>query len=79
MKARYRCTECDTIHDSFAAAADCHPGIGGVRTVPPEHCGQAMQFYSVGAPGVGSGWFCPACLHNVEITPTRILTLEETR
>lgn len=30
----YRCTECDTIHPTFAAAARCHYGTGHVTEVP---------------------------------------------
>jgi hypothetical protein len=31
MTVRWQCTECDTIHDDFEAAAQCHWGIGGVE------------------------------------------------
>lgn len=30
MSLRYQCTECDTIHDDFDAAAHCCHMIGGV-------------------------------------------------
>lgn len=45
---------------------------------PPEHCGQPMGFYTVGAPGTGCGWYCEVCQHQIPTVPTRILTPEET-
>lgn len=45
----------------------------------PQHCEQAMVWYTVGAPGVGGGWYCESCHHTVEVQPTRILRPEETR
>jgi hypothetical protein len=41
-------------------------------------CGEPMEFYSVSAPGVGKGYFCPNN-HYEEIVATRILEPEETR
>lgn len=34
----YRCTECDQTHATFAAAAGCHPGIGGVEDLTTAPC-----------------------------------------
>jgi len=41
-------------------------------------CGEPTAFYTVGAPGVGKGFFCRNN-HYEEVVATRILTLEETR
>jgi hypothetical protein len=30
---QYQCTECDKVHSTFAAAARCHHGIGGVTEI----------------------------------------------
>jgi len=32
----FRCTECETTHKTFNAAAQCHWGIGGVEEVTAE-------------------------------------------
>jgi hypothetical protein len=34
---RYQCNECDEVHETFAAAANCHFGIGGVIEIDPEN------------------------------------------
>lgn len=33
---KFQCTECDKIHNTFAAAARCHHGIGGVIEIDAE-------------------------------------------
>lgn len=45
----------------------------------PTHCGAPMVWYSVGAPGVGGGWWCSSCDHTLPIRPTRIQTAAEVR
>jgi len=39
-------------------------------------CGEPTVFYTVGAPGIGSGYACRAG-HQVHLTPHRLLTLAE--
>lgn len=45
----------------------------------PQHCGQPMLWYTVGAPGIGGGWWCQECDHTLVVQSTRILRPEETR
>lgn len=45
----------------------------------PAHCGVPMTWYTVGAPGIGDGWWCEVCDHTVVVHRTRILRPEETR
>jgi hypothetical protein len=45
----------------------------------PEHCGERMHWYTVGAPGIGGGWWCATCDHQIVVMPTRILGIEDVR
>jgi hypothetical protein len=45
----------------------------------PTHCDQPMVWFTVGAPGVGSGWWCERCNHTVYVQRPRILRPDETR
>lgn len=49
------------------------------RTNCPE-CGGEIGWYTVGAPGIGGGWYCLdwGCGWDEAVHPTRILTPEET-